>query len=443
MGFQASIISFLGLRDVEIEDIKQFKSELRAVIVVRSRQDRALCHDCFGPLEGVHEWILKELKGPPMGVYQEVKIKFYHLRSHCKRCAGNRMSMVDWIHPKCDSMTCGFSEVAGRMMEETTCEAVARLLMCDSMTLWRLDQWRMQYMMGKLKLPENVSYALMSADEVHFRTIRLERRKTVWSKRWEMKYITNLVSYEDGKVLFNSMGRDSQALKDCLSILSPGQKLAVEKFAVDMHEPFIQVVKKELSNAEPVIDRFHVVKKINEAFDSVRKSEFRKARDENKKWEQDMLHPHRRFILVSREKDLSRSEMKMLEKLRAVNQNIHTAMLLVEYLHTAIDKPTVPTFRKALLNWYWLAREAGLEPFRKFAKLIRRYRKGIEAYIKSGLTTAVSEGLNNKIKTLKRMGYGYTNPQSFRRKTLQRCGYLNHYHINTNQLFFTVPNPTI
>ncbi|MBK7892232.1 MAG: transposase [Bdellovibrionales bacterium] len=81
------------------------------------------------------------------------------------------------------------------------------------------------------------------------------------------------------------------------------------------------------------------------------------------------------------------------------------------------------------------------EPFLKFAKTIRKYRRNIEAYITSRLTTAVAEGLNNKIKVLRRMGYGYTNPTSYCRKILQRCGYLNHLSINTDEFFYKVPAP--
>jgi transposase len=111
-----------------------------------------------------------------------------------------------------------------------------------------------------------------------------------------------------------------------------------------------------------------------------------------------MLEPHRRFILMAREKDLSKSEQKLLDKLRKHNESIHVSMLLVEYFHKALDKKNVKSFRSILKTWYQLVRESELEPFRKFAKLIRKYRRNIEAYIESRLTTAVAEGLNNKIK---------------------------------------------
>ena len=114
-------------------------------------------------------------------------------------------------------------------------------------------------------------------------------------------------------------------------------------------------------------------------------------------------------------------------------------MILVEHFHAILDKKEVVEFRKSLTLWYRLVRESGLKPFRKLASTIRKYRLNIESYIRSKLTTAVSEGLNNKIKVLKRMGYGYTNEQSFQLKILQRCGFLNSKFINTTGWFWQIP----
>lgn len=49
-------------------------------------------------------------------------------------------------------MTCGFAEMAGRLMEEITCEAVARILDCDPKLMWEVDQNRMEVMLQFLQL---------------------------------------------------------------------------------------------------------------------------------------------------------------------------------------------------------------------------------------------------------------------------------------------------
>jgi transposase len=441
MDFKNAIIQLLGIQDVIIEDFKHFKKQRRVEIKLRQLRSECFCFRCGLQFGTVKEWALRELKAPPLGICQDVTLKFMQMRGHCEDCNRSCVARVDWIHPKFESMTCGFVEVAGRLMEEITCEAVGRILGSDSKLMWSLDQHRMEVMLQFLKLPKDLDVSYLAADEVHFRTVAIKNRAGLFAKRWRPEFVTNLVAPLAGKVLFNAMGRDSEALETALSVLSDGQKLSVENFAVDMHEAFISVIKTECPNAKVCVDRFHLVQKVNEAFDKVRRSEFKKAKENKNEFDKNMLEPHRRFILVAREKDLSKSEQKLLDKLRRVNQSIHTAMLLVEYFHKALDKTSIKSFRQTLLTWYIVVRESKLEPFIKLAKTIRRYRRNIEAYIKSRLTTAVAEGLNNKIKVLKRMGYGYSNPTSFCRKILQRCGYLNHLSINTDEFFYKWPHP--
>jgi transposase len=441
MDFQKIIIELLGIQDVIIEDIKRFKKDLRIEIKIRQKREECYCSKCGLQFSGVKEWVLKDIKAPPLGVYQDVTLKFWQMRGYCEDCQRTSVAKATWLHPRFEGMTCGFAEVAGRLMEEITCEAVSRILKSDSKLMWNLDQYRMEVMLQFLRLPKDIDVSYLCADEVHFRSIKNKNRKGLFAKRYAPKFVTNLVCPAEGKVLFNAMGRDSAALTTAMTVLSPGQKLAVEKFAVDMHDPFILAIKQQCPNAQVVIDRFHLAQKINEAFDKVRKLEFKKARAKKDHFQEGMLEPHRRFILMARDADLSKSEGKLIDKLRFANKEINCAMLMVEYFHKALDQKTVKDFRKVLGRWYQLCRNTRYEPFLKFAKLMRKYRKNVEGYITSRLTTAVIEGLNNKIKVLRRMGYGYTNETSFMRKILQRCGYLNHLSINTDEFFFKWPNP--
>jgi transposase len=438
-----TIIALLGLQDVFIEDVKLFskKRGRRAEIYVTQIFSKCRCHKCETPLQRIHDYQRRDLQGPSVGIFARVTIALSTPRGFCPTCRKNQRADVPFIHPEFTSVTCGFAEMAGRLMEETTCEAAGRLLQTNSKKLWSLDQWRMQYMLERLRLPDDLDVGMLSADEVHFRTKRFKDRVGWTAKRWEAEFVTDLVCYKNSKVLFNAMGRDSKALEECISVLSEGQRLAVEFFAVDMHDPFISVIQKMCPNAEVCVDRFHLAQQINKTFDDVRKRELRRAQAEQDVFQEGMLAPSRRFVLVEKQKHLTKQELKMLDQLREANKDINNGMLLVEYFHRMLERKNPDTFRQALIKWYRLVRESAIPEFRKYAALIRKYRQNIEAYIKSNLTTAVSEGLNNKIKTLKKMAYGYMNPTSFRHKILQRCGFLNHYHINTDDLLYAVPNP--
>jgi hypothetical protein len=432
------LLKALGLQGVNIESIKLSDDFRSAHITIRQRRDCAQCSRCRAPLYGVKQWRRRRFRGPPLGAIGKVEIIFYQLQGGCGECVKDRLGWAPFIHPRFKQISTAFAETAGRLMEEITCEAVGRLLMYDSKSLWGLDQWRMRRMKQDLKFPEKLSFKLMSADEVHLRTVKPKKEK--WNKEaWDRRFVTNLVLYNHAKVIANAAGRDARSLKNCLLQLTEAQRLSVEYLAVDMHDPFLKAARKLCPNAEIAVDRFHLAEALNRRFDEIRKEEFQKAQEQADLFQQKMLSGSRRFILVERDKDLSSQDLQSLKRLREMNQNIHTAMLLVEYFHAVLDKKEVRSFRKGLELWYGLVKESKLKPLQAFARLVRKYRLEIETYIKSHLTTAVSEGLNTKIKTLKRMGYGYSNEESFMHKILQRCGFLNSRWIKTDAWFFEVP----
>lgn len=436
MDFSDLIIKALGLQDVVIEKVEPNMETLNLKIFTRQIKAACRCHQCQSPILFVHEWKERTIQGPPLGAFLYVTIILYQLRGHCHICNDRvRSAKVPFVHPNFQNMTLALCELAGRLMEEMPCAAVARFLGLNSKTLWDLDQTRMKMMKPLMKLPQNIDLSKMSADEVHFRTMP----KLDSITKPEIKFVTNLVCFKEGKVLSNAPGRTAHALAKCLKILSPEQRASIKTFAVDMHEPFMLAIRKLCPNARICVDRFHLAERVNDAFDELRKEEFKKAKDANDDFQLGMLSPHRRFVLVEREKKLKKGDLKMLDKLKELNKNILNGMILVEHFHRMLDKTDVIEFRKSLMLWYGLVREAGLQPFRKLAKLIRKYRGYIEAYIDSRLTTAKSEGLNNKIKVLRRSGYGYTNQDSYLNKILQRCGYLNSKFINTANWFWGLP----
>lgn len=436
MDFSDLIINALGLQDVLIEKIEQNKNDLSLKVIVRQDRSKCFCHHCQSPILYVHEWKERVIKGAPLGAFLFVTIILYQLRGVCHICDDRvRSAKVAFVHSQFENMTLALCELAGRLMEEMPCAAVARWLGLNSKTMWDLDQYRMKKMKPLMKLPEKMDLEKMSADEVHFRTMP----KIDSITKPEIKFITNLVCYNESKVLSNAAGRDARALAQCLKVLSAEQRASIKLFAVDMHEPFMLAIRKLCPNAQICVDRFHLAEQVNKAFDEVRKTEFNKAKQANDIFQQGMLSPQRRFVLVEREKTLKKGDLKMLDRLKALNKNILNGMILVEHFHHMLDKTDVIEFRKSLQLWYGLVREASLKPFRKLAALIRKYRSYIEAYISSKLTTAKSEGLNNKIKVLRRSGYGYTNQASYMSKILQRCGYLNSKYINTNSWFWTLP----
>ena len=436
MDLENLIIECLGLQDVRIEKSTIDKQNLKLTLHVRQIKEKCICHHCLSPLQYVREWKERRIRGPSMGAFLYVEIILLQLRATCHLCSDAvRSAAISFVHPQFQNMSLAMSELAGRWMEELPCAAVARFFKLNSKTMWDLDQWRMRQMKPLMKFPEGISFVKMSADEVHFRTMPKRDSMT----KPEIKFITNLVCYSESKVLSNAPGRNEFSLINCLKVLTKNQRMQIQFFSVDMHDAYIKVIKKNCPNARICIDRFHLVQKVNDAFDELRKCEFRLAKEKNDTFQMGMLSPHRRFVLVEREKKLKKADLKMLDHLKEINKNILNGMILVEHFHAVLDKTDIIEFRKSLTLWFRLVRESAIRPFKKLSQTIRRNRKYIESYITSGLTTAKSEGLNNKIKVLRRSGYGYANEQSYMSKILQRCGFLNSRFIDTTGWFWSLP----
>lgn len=371
MDTQKLLLVALGMQPeaVIIEKYLINADKLSVGITLRQRREGCRCTRCHGQLYGVKQWVKKKLYGIPLGAFLKVEIIFYQLQGLCGGDCNSkaRLSKASFIHPHLRRMTTAFAEYAGRWMEETTCAAVERMTDCSSMSLWRLDQWRMKKMKDHFKFPSDLPISLASADEVHMMTLRPAEQRSERSL-WEKKFITNLVSYDLSKVITNAKGRSSRSLQSCLKQLGPELCKQIKFLAVDMHDGFIAAAEKHCPNAKVAVDRFHVAEALNKAFDEVRRQEFEQAKQNKDIFQRQMLMPSKRFILVERLKDLSKENQGHLEKLRKLNQNINSAMLLVEYFHKILDKKKVDDFRKGLKLWEELATEASLTPFIDFLK---------------------------------------------------------------------------
>ncbi len=432
------INTLLGLQDLTINDAKLSDDFVTCRLIAELPWNKARCTKCQHPLLEFHQWSHRDLKVPPLGLFKDVTISLKYPRGLCSVCNKIQRASVSGIHTKFKRHSCSFVETAGRLMEETTCAAASRTLCSDPKTLWQIDQWRMREMRKNLdinKFTEDLDVSRMSADEVHFKTETETKRSHPFAPRWTVKFVTNLVCTKEAKVIANAAGRDAMALANCLRTLSRPQRLSVEFFSIDMNPGYYHAVSKLCPKAEIAIDRFHLVQNMNEYFEKVRKEEFQKAKKNKKEFEEIMLSPSRRFMFLERDAVLSIEESNMLGKLKVLNTNISNAMIIVEYFHKVLEEKGVHGFRTRLAKWYGLVRDSKLLPLRRFALQVRKYRMNIEAYIRSNLTTAISEGLNNKIRVLKAMAYNYTNEESFMLKILQRCGFLNSRHMDTRRLF--------
>jgi len=326
-------------------------------------------------------------------------------KSLCPEDGRIRVEEFNWLRKR---FTRRFAEQVSRLTSITTNTEAGWYLGLDDETVYRIDKTMLEELALKRLYPVTAP-EYMSVDEV------------AWQK-WH-KYVTNVVDIRERKVIWNHNGRGKAVLDAFYKQTGPKESKNIKAVASDGARGFISSTKEHAPDALTVLDHFHVKKYLNDAVDQVRKEELKKAREENNSELSEILHCNKRFLLMQNK--VTNKKRDLLEKLSTLNQNVYHAMLLKEQflsIYTAEDR------REAFLNlkeWIVAAIKSKISAFVELGFKFFRKRHYILNYFICQITCAVSEGINNKIKRLKRMAYGYKDVKYFLLKIHQHCGLLN------------------
>ncbi|MFH0875879.1 MAG: ISL3 family transposase [archaeon] len=230
------------------------------------------------------------------------------------------------------------------------------------------------------------------------------------------KYFTIIRDYDTGIALKIIFGRDYKNVKEALETLGT-ERLSLIKYAsLDMWDPYIKAIKECCPNAELVFDKFHVVKKINEAVDKVRKKEFAHASDQER-----IYMKHKRWVILHRHKNLKPEQKETLENLIGNNNRLYKAYLLKEQMLSIFDEKesTFEIICKRINTWMENVLGNELDEFHQVITTMKNYMYGILNYFKYGMTNAIAEGFNTKINVLKRRAFGFRDVEYFALKIYQ------------------------
>jgi transposase len=173
----------------------------------------------------------------------------------------------------------------------------------------------------------------------------------------------------------------------------------------DMWEPYLKVIREKCSDALHILDRFHIVAKMNKALDEIRAGESRHMASEG-------LAPvlkKSRWLLLKREENLKVEQRFRLRDLLRYNLKTVRAYLLKEAFQQLWDYNSPAWAGKFLDEWCRQVMRSRIEPMKKIARSIRQHRELILNYFRAQklLSSGVVEGLNNKAKVTMRKSYGF------------------------------------
>ena len=220
--------------------------------------------------------------------------------------------------------------------------------------------------------------------------------------------MTVVLDLESGEILHSAEGRSADAVIPFLSKLRRA-KAPLKAIAVDMWPAYLLAVREVFPTIDVVHDRYHIVSMANTAIDNTRREICRKLEKDERK----VLKGSRYLLLKGGEK-LDENAVLHLQRLENLNEPLFQAYLLKEDLRRFWRMPNRKAGCRFLGAWIARAFASRLKHFVKLAKTLRNHRHGLLAYFDHRISTGPLEGLNNKIKVLKRQAYGFRDIEYFR-----------------------------
>lgn len=185
---------------------------------------------------------------------------------------------------------------------------------------------------------------------------------------------------------------------------------AVQYACSDMWDAYQQAAEQKLPNAHRVVDRFHVMKNLNDALTKVRRAIQKDADEKTKE-----LLKGCRWLLVKNRENLSEEQEKQLAGMLEASPELKQCYELKEAFRDLFNQNLTPkAAEKRLRRWIANVAATSFKALHSFVITLQNWWQQILNYFDGRFNNGFAEGVNLKIKMLNRRGYGYRNFNSFR-----------------------------
>jgi len=220
-------------------------------------------------------------------------------------------------------------------------------------------------------------------------------------------YLTLVYQIEDGlkRLLWVAQDRTEQSLRGFFLTLDEKVRQSIRFVCSDMWQPYLNVIAEQLTHAVHVLDRFHIMKKMNEAIDKVRRGEAAKLKRDG----YEEVLKHSRWCLLKRPENRTEKETVKLSELLQYNLQSVRSHLLREDFQRFWEYTRPGWAGKFLDEWCTRTMRSKIEPMKAVVASLREHRSLILNWFRARGTVSAGavEGLNNKAKLTTRKAYGF------------------------------------
>jgi len=378
----------LELQGFRIESVEKKDSELLVTIGPDLRY-HPRCGVCGLPGDYRDTLPKRHFRHVPLwGI--DVTLVYFPCRVRCSQCGGIHVEQMPWAAGK-RRLTKAFAITIATWARQLTWQQVARLFGCSWGTVASAVAYVVAFGLARRDL-SGVTH--IGIDEI--------------SRQKGHVYLTNVYDLRTGTLIWSTEGRSTDSLDSFFSFFGQERTEQLKGICCDMWPAFIKAVKAKAPQATLVFDKFHIVRKITEAVDIVRRQEISEKGKEHRK-----LVAGSRYIWLKNPWNLTDRQKVSLEALEKLNLTIHRAYLLKESFRDFWQSATKEVATKFLGQWCSWADESEIKPMQEVSNLLRRHEENILTYFDMPISNGIVEGLNNKAKVISHRAYGFRTAKNF------------------------------
>lgn len=337
---------------------------------------------------------MRDLSCGDTRVWLELEVR----RVDCRSCGKVKSERLDFLADN-PFYTKRFAWHIGRRCRQGTISDVAKEFRLDWQTVKALDK---QYMAEQVRRAGLPGPQVIGIDEISIRkghsyrivVSDLLRKRPIW---------------------FGGADRSEASMATFYETLGARKSAGIRLAVMDMWRPFRTATQAHAKNAAILFDKFHVMRHLGDALDTVRKAEYARLSGRDRSYIKGQ-----KYTLLSSRENLSLDGRDALARLLAANKRLNTAYLLKERFGQLWDYRSEAWARKFFEQWKSSLRWQRLPSYVKFAEMIERHWDGIAAYCQpeNKVSLGFVEGLNNKIRVIQRRAYGLRDEEYLRLKVL-------------------------
>jgi transposase len=364
------------------------------------------CSRCGAPVVELHDVTERRVRDLPL-MARDVWVVFPQARLQCPRC-GPTVEQISWLD-RYQRMTKRLADAIARLAQVMALSQVAALYHVSWDTVKQIDHRALAARLGPLEAMDFTGVRRIAIDE-----FALHKGQT---------YATLVVDVDTKRVLWVARGREAKALDGFFTALGPTGCARIEAVVIDLALPFLTAVRAHCPHAAIVFDLFHALQRYAvQVLDRVRMDEAnrlaRPTRHQHRAQAERLRRPLTgrgvRWLLLRDRANLpSPAARVQLKELLAANHALFVVYVLKEDLRQLWRYRYPKAARRAWQSWYARACESGIPALVRFAHRLALAADYIVNHARHQLHTSLVEGINNKIKVMKRRAYGYRDDAYF------------------------------